>query len=152
MSEKVLASVIVPIYNVEEYLRECVDSILSQTYTNLQIILVDDGSPDHCGAICDEYKAKDARIEVIHKPNGGLVHTRSYALERAGGDYYVFLDSDDYILPNALAWYERHIYPIILLSPIVAQIRQREMPLQAPAKDWYICAVSVSIFFVLFPC
>ena len=90
-----LISVIVPIYKVESYLRQCVDSILNQTYTNLEVILVDDGSPDNCGAICDEYAAKDARVKVIHKPNGGLSDARNAGLKIATGDYYYFVDSDD---------------------------------------------------------
>ena len=82
---------------VEQYLPECIESVLGQTYANFEFILVDDGSPDRCGEICDEYAKKDSRIRVFHKPNGGLMHTRRYALERAQGDYYVFLDSDDYL-------------------------------------------------------
>jgi len=97
MHEKV--SVIVPIYKVEKYLRECIDSIINQTYTNLEIILVDDGSPDNCGAICDEYTLKDFRIRVIHKENGGLSHARNAGLDIATGDYYCFVDSDD-MLPD----------------------------------------------------
>lgn len=90
-----MISVIVPIYKVEPYLHQCVDSILNQTYTNLEVILVDDGSPDNCGAICDEYAAKDARVKVIHKPNGGLSDARNAGLEIAKGAYYYFVDSDD---------------------------------------------------------
>ena len=92
-----MVSVIVPIYNVEKYLRMCVDSILNQTYGDLQIILVDDGSPDRCGEICDEYAKKDKRIEVIHKENGGLGYARNSGLELAKGEYVIFLDSDDWI-------------------------------------------------------
>lgn len=92
-----LISVIVPVYNVEQYIHECVDSILNQTYTNLEIILVDDGSPDNCGKICDEYSETDARIKVIHKTNGGLSDARNVALDIARGDYITFVDSDDYI-------------------------------------------------------
>ena len=90
-------SVIVPIYNVEKYLRRCVDSILNQTYKNLEVILVDDGSPDACPAICDEYAKKDSRIKVIHKQNGGLPDARNAGMAVATGDYYAFVDSDDYI-------------------------------------------------------
>lgn len=74
-------SVIVPVYNVEKYLRRCLDSIINQTYQNLEIILVDDGSPDNCGAICDEYAAKDQRIQVIHRENGGLSAARNTGIE-----------------------------------------------------------------------
>ena len=92
-----LISVIVPIYNVEPYLRQCVDSIINQTYRNLEIILVDDGSPDNCGAICDEYAEKDNRVVVIHKENGGLSDARNAGLKVMHGEYLMFVDSDDYI-------------------------------------------------------
>ena len=95
-----LISVIVPCYNVEQYLPKCVDSILNQTYKNLEIWLVDDGSPDKCGEICDEYAQKDTRIKVIHKNNGGLADARNVALDVMTGDYVVCVDSDDYISPK----------------------------------------------------
>jgi len=97
-----MISVIIPVYNVEEYLRECVDSVLAQTYTDWEAILVDDGSTDSSGAICDEYAAKDERIRVIHQANQGLSGARNTALDAMKGDYVTFLDSDDYILPGAL--------------------------------------------------
>lgn len=92
-----LVSVIIPVYNVEPFIRRCLDSVLVQTYTNLQIILIDDGSTDKSGLICDEYKEKDSRIIVVHKKNGGLSAARNSGLEIAEGDYITFLDSDDYI-------------------------------------------------------
>ena len=92
-----LISVIVPIYNVEAYLRQCVDSILNQTYQNLEVILVDDGSSDNCGIICDEYAEQNSRVIVIHKKNGGLSDARNAGLEIFTGDYVAFVDSDDYI-------------------------------------------------------
>lgn len=92
-----LVSVIVPVYKVEKYLHRCIDSIINQTYKNLEIILVDDGSPDNCGKICDEYAEKDNRIKVIHKSNGGLSSARNAGLDVANGDYVYFVDSDDYI-------------------------------------------------------
>ncbi len=92
-----LISVIVPVYNVEKYLRRCVDSIINQTYKNLEIILVDDGSPDNCGAICDEYANKDSRVKVIHKVNGGLSDARNAGLDICQGQYIGFVDSDDWI-------------------------------------------------------
>lgn len=95
--EKDLISVIIPVYKVEKYLEKCIESIIKQTYTNLQIILVDDGSPDNCGKICDEYAKKDSRIEVIHKINGGLSDARNVGINRANGRYIGFVDSDDYI-------------------------------------------------------
>lgn len=92
-----LISVIVPIYNVEKYLSKCIDSILAQTYKNIEIILVDDESPDECSRICDEYKKREHRIKVIHKKNGGLSDARNAGLKIAMGDYIGFVDSDDYI-------------------------------------------------------
>lgn len=92
-----LISIIIPVYKVEEYLEKCIESVLKQTYTNLQIILVDDGSPDNCGKICDEYAKKDSRIEVIHKVNGGLSDARNVGIAKAKGKYIGFVDSDDYI-------------------------------------------------------
>lgn len=94
---KPLISVIVPVYKVEPYLRKCVDSILDQTYQNLEVILVDDGSPDNCGAICDDYAAQDCRVKVIHKKNGGQSSARNAGLEIASGEYISFVDSDDWL-------------------------------------------------------
>lgn len=90
-------SVIVPVYKVEKYLERCVDSILNQTYTDLEIILVDDGSPDRCGEICDEYSKRDKRIKVIHKENEGVSAARNDGIAAASGEYISFVDSDDYI-------------------------------------------------------
>jgi glycosyltransferase involved in cell wall biosynthesis len=90
-------SIIVPVYNAEPYLRRCIDSILAQTFTDFELILVDDGSPDNCPAICDEYAEKDPRIVVIHKDNGGISDARNAGLDIAKGDYIGFVDSDDYI-------------------------------------------------------
>lgn len=98
-----LISVIVPIYNVEDYLDRCVDSIINQTYKNLEIILVDDGSPDNCPKMCDDYAKKDSRIKVVHKENGGLSDARNVGMEVATGEYVSFIDSDDYI---SLDFYE----------------------------------------------
>lgn len=92
-----LISIIVPVYKVEQYLGKCIQSIIDQTYNNLQIILVDDGSPDNCGKICDDYAKKDSRIEVVHKTNGGLSDARNIGISKANGEYIGFVDSDDYI-------------------------------------------------------
>ncbi len=92
-----LISVIVPVYNVEEYIEKCIDSIISQTFKNLEIILVDDGSPDNCGKICDEYAKKDNRIKVLHKENGGVSFARNIGLQNATGNWITFVDSDDWI-------------------------------------------------------
>ena len=100
--KKPLISVIVPVYKVELYLHACVDSILAQTYTNLEIILVDDGSPDNCPAICDEYAVKDQRVRVIHKENGGVSSSRNKAIDICTGEYLTFVDSDDTIAPDWL--------------------------------------------------
>ncbi len=92
-----LFSIIVPVYNVEAYLRECIDSILSQNYNDYELILVDDGSPDGCPAICDEYAEKDKRIKVIHKTNGGVVEARKAGVNISVGDYIVCVDGDDFV-------------------------------------------------------
>lgn len=92
-----LISVIVPIYNVEKYLARCVDSIVNQTYKNLEIILVDDGSPDRCPQMCDDYAEKNSRIKVVHKKNGGLSDARNVGMAVATGEYISFIDSDDYV-------------------------------------------------------
>lgn len=90
-------SVIVPVYKVEKYLNRCLDSILNQTYRNLEIILVDDGSPDNCGKIADNYAKRDNRIKVIHKPNGGLSDARNHGMQSVSGEFTVFVDSDDWL-------------------------------------------------------
>ena len=95
-----LISVIVPVYRVEEYLKRCVKSILSQTYKNLEVILVDDGSPDQCPAICDACAEKDARVKVIHQENKGLSGARNAGIDAASGEYLAFVDSDDYVSPH----------------------------------------------------
>ena len=92
-----LISIVVPVYKVEQYLEKCVESILNQTYKNLEIILVDDGSPDNCGKMCDDYAKKDKRIKVIHKENGGLSDARNAGIKVATGKYIGFVDSDDLI-------------------------------------------------------
>lgn len=97
MEKEILISVVIPVYKVELYLKECVDSVINQSYSNLEIILVDDGSPDSCGKICDEYKNKDSRVKVIHKENGGLSDARNAGIDVANGQLITFLDSDDYI-------------------------------------------------------
>lgn len=102
MDSSPLISVIVPVYKVEKYLDRCIQSIVDQTYTNLEIILVDDGSPDNCPMICDDWAAKDKRIKVIHKENGGLSDARNAGLEIAKGSIVSFVDSDDWIAPEML--------------------------------------------------
>ncbi|MCR4780295.1 MAG: glycosyltransferase [Ruminiclostridium sp.] len=105
--EEPLVSVIIPVYRVGEYLVQCVDSVICQTYTALEIILVDDGSPDGCGAVCDRYAEADSRVRVIHKENGGLSSARNAGLDIMRGEYVYFLDSDDYIAPDLVEAYVR---------------------------------------------
>ncbi len=101
MDREPLISVIVPVYNVEEYLSRCVESILAQTYKNLDVILVDDGAKDRSGILCDEFAAKDPRVRVIHKENGGLSSARNCGIDAAQGEYLAFVDSDDWIEADA---------------------------------------------------
>ena len=100
-----LVSVIIPVYKVEDYLAECVDSVLNQTYRNLEIILADDGSPDGCGAMCDAYAAQDDRVRVIHRPNGGLSAARNSGMDIATGEFITFLDSDDWMYRGTIEGY-----------------------------------------------
>ena len=100
MNKTPLISIIVPIYHVEQYLNRCVESIVNQTYSNLEIILVDDGSPDNCPKMCDDWAKRDSRIKVIHKGNGGLSDARNAGMKIAKGDVISFIDSDDWIDPN----------------------------------------------------
>jgi len=97
---KELISIIIPVYKVEQYLDKCVNSVVGQTYKNLEIILVDDGSPDNCPTMCDNWAKKDNRVKVIHKQNGGLSDARNIGIENATGRYIMFLDSDDFIASN----------------------------------------------------
>lgn len=96
-------SILVPIYNVEKYLPRCIESVLSQDFRDYELILVDDGSPDRCPQICDEYAKRDSRIKVVHKKNGGLVSARLAGFKEARGEYIMHLDSDDYLLPGAIS-------------------------------------------------
>lgn len=100
MKNSPLVSVIVPVYKVERFLDRCVDSIVNQSYPRLDIILVDDGSPDACGQMCDEWAARDERIRVLHKANGGLSEARNFGVGIAKGEYISFIDSDDYVSPD----------------------------------------------------
>ncbi|MBQ5852329.1 MAG: glycosyltransferase family 2 protein, partial [Lachnospiraceae bacterium] len=97
-----MISIVVPVYNVEKYLERCVDSLINQTYENIEILLIDDGSKDNSGQMCDEYANKDSRITVYHKENGGLSDARNYGMDRAKGEYIIFIDSDDYVEPNMM--------------------------------------------------
>lgn len=100
---KPLISVIVPVYNVEKYLHTCVESILSQTYENIEVILIDDGARDSSPAICDSFAEKDARVRVIHKENGGVAKARNTGIEEATGEFYCFIDADDHVHPEYIS-------------------------------------------------
>lgn len=102
IEQKGLITVIVPVYNVENYLSRCIESILHQDYTNFELLLIDDGSTDNSGDICEEYKKSDNRIIVFHKKNGGLSSARNYGIENSKGEYISFIDSDDFVAPNYL--------------------------------------------------
>lgn len=115
-------SVIVPIYGVEKYLEECIESIINQTYTELEIILVDDGSPDRCGAICDRYAQMDPRIIAVHQKNGGAAAARNNGLRIASGEYITFLDGDDYLEPNA---YEKMVEALAVNDADIVQGKMR---------------------------
>ena len=105
-NEMETVSVLVPVYNVDQYLAECLDSVLAQTYRQLEIIVIDDGSTDHSGRIADEYEKKDYRVKVIHQPNGGLSVARNTGLSVATGEYIAMADSDDWVAPN---WIETQL-------------------------------------------
>lgn len=115
-----LYSIIVPVYKVEAYLRACVDSLLEQTFSDFEIILVDDGSPDECPRICDEYASRDERVKVIHKENGGLSDARNCGMNVAEGAYIMFLDSDDLLAPGCLEKMAKQLenHPDMLITEI----------------------------------
>lgn len=135
-----MISVIVPIYNVEKYLSKCIESIINQTYKDLEIILVDDGSTDSSGKICDEFATKDNRIKVIHKNNGGVSSARNQGLDKANGDYIAFVDSDDYIEKDM---YEKMIniinkYGVDIVSCNYNHVNGKIEPFFSLDKDEYI--------------
>lgn len=107
-------SIIIPVYKVEKYLRRCLDSVLSQTLSNWECILVDDGSPDQSGAICDDYATQDERFRVIHKPNGGVSSARNEGLDKAQGEYLCFIDSDDWVRPQYLEHLHQYSSDLII--------------------------------------
>ena len=124
-------SVIVPVYNVQDYLSECVQSILNQTFSDFELLLIDDGSTDHSGEIADQLEDLDPRIQVYHKKNGGLSDARNYGLERAQGEYLAFIDSDDYVAANYL---ETLINLIVEYSADASCLRVKETPKRNLAK------------------
>ena len=123
MSDAPLITVIVPVYNILDYLPRCVHSITAQTYSHLEIILVDDGSTDGTGELCDRLAEEDGRIRVFHKENGGSSSARNLALEHASGEYVGFVDSDDYISPDM---YERLLQGIRQFQASAAQVGRDE--------------------------
>ena len=147
-----LISVIVPVYKVEKYIRRCVDSILNQTFSDFELILVDDGSPDNCGAICDEYAKKDSRIYVIHKENGGLSDARNagidWAFENSNSEWLTFIDSDDWVHPRYL---DALMRAVERFGTDIAICNYKEVEVftdfdSLPELD--ICAVNTEDFFV----
>lgn len=130
-------SIIVPIYNIEKFLPCCIDSILAQTFTEWELILVDDGSKDTCGSICDEYATKDGRIRVIHKPNGGLTSARNAGLAMASGEWVMHLDGDDWIAPEMLELLLRkgeETGADIVMGDFLFAYPDRDVPYRLP--DW----------------
>lgn len=148
-------SLIIPVYKVENYIKECVDSVLKQNFTDYEILLVDDGSPDHCGKICDEYADKYANVRALHKENGGLSDARNYGLKYAQGEYVLFLDSDDWIAEGCLEAFDKAIgtdHPDVVETTLMEayedkiEIRDSEFKeyLSKPftkerALDWCFC-------------
>ncbi len=134
-------SVIVPIYKIEEYINQCVDSIINQTYKDLEIILVDDGSPDNCPKICDKYAEADNRVKVLHKQNGGLMSARQAGLKIASGEYVGFVDGDDWIEPDMYEKLANLIYKykpdMALCEFLYAYPDKDEKSTQLPEKEFY---------------
>lgn len=120
-----IVSVIVPVYNMEKHLRRCVDSILAQTFTAFEVLLIDDGSTDGSGTICDEYAARDPRIRVFHKPNGGASSARNTGLEHARGEWVTFCDSDDYVFP---CWLENYDFENSCGAQLIQQGTKSDKP------------------------
>ncbi len=139
MDTQPLISVIVPFYKTEPYLKRCVDSLLHQTYTNLQIILVDDGSPDNCGRLCDEYAQQDGRVEVIHRENGGLSAARNSGIDAAKGEYLAFVDSDDYVAEDYIGFmYDlicKHDADIASCGAMVVELSGKQTPQCADTEE-----------------
>lgn len=124
-----MISIIVPIYKVEKYIRQCVDSIINQTYEDIEIVLVDDGSPDNCPQICDDYAKKDSRVKVIHKENDGIMSARKAGVKVATGEYIGFVDGDDWIEPDMYAHFASSIemyHPDMVLSEFYFSYPEKE--------------------------
>lgn len=137
-----LFSVIVPVYNVESYLHRCIESVLEQKFTDFELILVDDGSPDNCGAICDDYAAKDSRIRVIHKENGGLVSARQAGAEAASGDYICCVDGDDWLSSDYLERFADCIqndHSEIVCGGMVLSYHDKQIQNTIPFRSGFYC-------------
>lgn len=138
-------SIIVPVYNVELYLRRCIESVLTQSYHDFELILVDDGSKDNSGAICDEYAKKDNRVRVFHKENGGVSSARNVGLNEAEGEWICFVDSDDYLLPTALLNIQKTLNKVDAVLYLF-DYQQNDTPCRLPfgekiSKEEYIKAI-----------
>ena len=136
-----LISVIVPIYKVQDYLDECVESIINQTYSNIEIILVDDGSPDECPNMCDAWAKKDSRIRVVHKKNGGLSSARNAGIDVANGEYICFVDSDDFICKDALENLYNRIKDDATVGITSGMIYRYQDGCTSNFKDVWLCSV-----------
>ena len=144
-------SVIVPVYKVEPYLHRCVDSILGQTFTDFELILVDDGSPDNCGAICDEYAEKDSRIHVIHQPNGGLSAARNtgidWAFANSDSQWLSFIDSDDWVHPCFLDYLQKAVHEYKTDVSVCEMIRV-ELYFPYPEKEFHAEIMDWESFYI----
>lgn len=141
-------SVIVPVYNVEKYLHECVDSILNQSFTDFEVILVDDGSPDNCPQICDQYAQKDSRVKVIHKPNGGLSSARNKGINLSLGEYILFCDGDDYYLSGAFEKIHSKLNSVdcdILNFGYIKELTENGFTEHCKLQELYLCNVTQSM-------
>ncbi|MBP3531067.1 MAG: glycosyltransferase family 2 protein [Thermoguttaceae bacterium] len=149
-----LFSIIVPVYKVETYLRQCVESLLNQTYPNIEIILVDDGSPDSCPQICDEYAAKDRRVKVIHKENGGLVSARRAGAKAVSGEYVLCVDGDDWVKEDYVekfaAAIAEHDAPDMVMSGSVRAYEDREVERELPYRKGFYSQSEIAAEFFPF--
>lgn len=144
-----MISIIVPVYKAEKYIRECAESVISQSYTDWELILVDDGSPDESGRICDELSMEDQRIRVVHKSNGGAASARNVGLELAKGDFISFLDSDDMLTHDSLAvlleWHKRTTVDIVCGR---LDVYYKTHPFKAEKVNYYNAEESISAMFL----
>ncbi|WP_226038116.1 glycosyltransferase family 2 protein [Aquibacillus saliphilus] len=133
-------SIIVPVYKVEPYIHKCIDSILAQTFTDFELILIDDGSPDRCGEICDEYANNDNRVKVIHKENGGVSEARNSGIDRAVGEYIIFVDSDDWIESYSLQMLNENISDPkidVVIFGLVKDIHSKNKLIKSESNGFY---------------